>query len=223
MELPGIDPREHRHTLTSIGRANLVSRTTPLIWSAIRRAAGSVSPRPLRVLDVGCGGGHILVGLAGRCTRAGIAAELEGCDMSPVALEYARVLAARARVEHVRFVQVDLASDPWPAGFDVVYCSLFLHHLGDGDAVAMLQRMKDAARHVVIVSDLRRTELGYLFAWFGCRLLSRSRMFHVDGPRSVAAAFTTAEVRALANQAGLDKADIRKCWPQRLLLTWTRD
>ena len=143
--------------------------------------------------------------------------------MSPVALDYARTLAARSRVQQVRFVQLDVVRDPWPTGFDVVHCSLFLHHLADDDAVATLRRMKEAAGKLVVVSDLRRTDLGYLFTWIGCRLLSRSRVFHVDGTRSVEAAFTTGEARALAEQAGLHGAEIRECWPQRFLLTWTRD
>ena len=223
MDQPGLDRREHDHALTSLGRANIISRTSSVVWPTIRNAARSLLNRPLRVLDIACGGGHVAVGLAQRLARAGIAADVQGCDMSPVALDYARTLAARSRVQQVRFVQLDVVRDPWPTGFDVVHCSLFLHHLADDDAVATLRRMKEAAGQLVVVSDLRRTDLGYLFTWIGCRLLSRSRVFHLDGTRSVEAAFTTGEARALAEQAGLHGAEIRECWPQRFLLTWTRD
>jgi 2-polyprenyl-3-methyl-5-hydroxy-6-metoxy-1,4-benzoquinol methylase len=222
MDQPGLDRREHDHALRSLGRANIISRTTSAVWPAIQRAARTKGPGPLRVLDLACGGGHVAVNLAGRLARAGIAADILGCDMSPVALDYARTLAERARVKQVRFVQLDVVRDPWPPGVDVVHCSLFLHHLADDDAVATLRRMKEAARQLVVVSDLRRTDLGYLFAWVGCRMLSRSRVFHVDGARSVMAAFTASEARLLAEQAGLRDADIRECWPQRFLLTWRR-
>ncbi|MCX6545176.1 MAG: methyltransferase domain-containing protein [Acidobacteria bacterium] len=220
MDQPGLDRREHDSALTALGRANIASRTMSVAWPAIQRVARTVSGRPLRVLDIACGGGHVAVNLARRFARAGIAADVLGCDVSPVALEYARTLAARACVQQVRFDQLDAIRDAWPTGFDVVHCSLFLHHLADEEAVETLRRMKDAARHLVVVSDLRRTDLGYLFAWIGCRLLSRSRVFHVDGPLSVAAAFSTAEARALTSQAGLDGAELRECWPQRFLLTW---
>ena len=223
MDQPGLDRREHDHALTSLGRANIISRTAEGVWPAIHRVAQSRNDRPLRILDIACGGGHVAVGLAQRLARAGIAADVQGFDMSPVALDYARTLAARSRLQQVRFVQLDVVRDPWPTGFDVVHCSLFLHHLADDDAVATLRRMKEAAGQLVVVSDLRRTDLGYLFTWIGCRLLSRSRVFHVDGTRSVEAAFTTGEARALAEQAGLHGAEIRECWPQRILLTWTRD
>lgn len=223
MDQPGLDRREHDHALTSLGRANLVSLTTLLVWPAIERVARRLGNRPVRVLDIACGGGHVAVGLARRLARAGMAADVLGCDISEAALNYAKTLAAKARVKEVRFVQLDVLRDAWPTGFDIVHCSLFLHHLADQDAVATLRRMKDAAERLVIVSDLRRTDLGYLFAWVGTRLLSRSRVFHVDGTLSVEAAFATAEARTLAEQADLPDAVIRNCWPQRFLLTWTRE
>ncbi|MCK7504006.1 MAG: hypothetical protein MZV70_07835 [Desulfobacterales bacterium] len=72
----------------------------------------------------------------------------------------------------------------------------------------------------VVVSDLRRTRLGAAFTWAGCRMLSRSDVFRVDGMRSVAAAFTTDEARSLAAAAGLGGAHVSEIWPQRWLLTW---
>jgi len=223
MDQPQLDRHEHDHALASLGRANFVSRSTLAVWPAIQRAARSASAGPLRVLDIACGGGHVAISLAKRMARAGIAADILGCDVSPVALDYARTLAARARVKDVRFIQLDVLRDEWPADVDLVHCSLFLHHLTDDDAIATLRRMKDVARQMVVVSDLQRTDLGYLFAWIGCRMLSRSRVFHVDGTRSVEAAFTASEARTLAEQAGLRDADIRECWPQRFLLTWARN
>jgi 2-polyprenyl-3-methyl-5-hydroxy-6-metoxy-1,4-benzoquinol methylase len=222
MDQPGLDPRAHRQALDSLGRAHRVSRSAAAIWPALREVVPR-SGRPLRILDLACGGGHVVVELVRRCARESVAVEACGADLSPVATAYARALALRAGVQHVTFVTLDVASQPLPGAFDVVLCSLFLHHLDDDEAEALLRRMRDAARRLVVVSDLRRTRLGYLFAWAGCRLLSRSRVFHVDGPRSVEAAFTTDEARRLAEHAGLPGARIVARWPQRFLLTWRPD
>jgi hypothetical protein len=54
----------------------------------------------------------------------------------------------------------------------------------------------------------------------GCHLLSGSRVVHVDGPISVAGAFTPGEALSLAEQAGLQGATLTRHWPQRYLLTW---
>jgi len=220
MDQPGLDAREHRQALTALGRANAVSRTVGVIWPAIRQAARAVEGTPLRILDVASGGGHVAVGLARRAALDGVAVEITGYDLSALAVDYARALAAGAGATSVRFAVADVTNGPWPAVADVVVCCLFLHHLADEEAVALLRRLKSAARQLVVVSDLRRSRTGSLLAWMGCRLLSRSRVFHVDGPRSVAAAFTTAEARALADAAGLAGARVTEHWPQRWVLTW---
>ena len=217
MDQPGLDERAPRHALDALGRGNMVSRTAASIWPPIRSAAAAITSGPVRILDLACGGGHVAVDLARRCARAGISAEVQGYELSPLAVDYARAQAARAGVTGVRFEPLDVVHAPLPSGFDVIHCSLFLHHLLDDEAENMLRRMK-AAGQLVVVSDLRRTSLGLLYTWVGCRLLSRSRVFHVDGVLSVKAAFTTGEARALAHRAGLHGATITNCWPQRFLL-----
>jgi 2-polyprenyl-3-methyl-5-hydroxy-6-metoxy-1,4-benzoquinol methylase len=220
MDQPGLDVRAHQRALAALGRANLVSRTAAALWPAIRRAADPGGTAPLRILDLACGGGHVALDLARRAARAGVAIDVVGYDSSPVAVDFARSLAAREGVGTVRFVRGDAVRGTWPDGIDVVVCTLFLHHLDDEDARSLLARAKDAAQRLVVVSDLRRSRLGYFFAWVGCRLLSRSHVFHVDGARSVAAAFTPEEAEALASGAGLTGARVSAHWPQRWLLTW---
>ncbi len=223
MDQPELDRREHHHALSSLGRMHTVCRSVARLWPPIRRVAARISGRPIRLLDLACGGGHLAVGLAGRCARAGVAADIVGADVSPVAIDYAKALAARSHSSGVSFVRMDAMNGPLPELFDVVICSLFLHHLSEEQAVALLRRMKSAARHLVLVSDLRRTSLGYAVAWAGTRFLSRSHVFHSDGPASVRAAFTTSEARAMAERAGLSGARVTECWPERYLIEWTPD
>ena len=64
--------------------------------------------------------------------------------------------------------------------------------------------------------------LGYLLALIGTRVLSRSPIVHVDGPRSVRAAFTVFEALQLAEHAGLHGATIGWRWPFRFLMEWRR-
>ena len=222
MDQPDLDVRRHVHALDALGRANAVSRTAAAVWPSMRAVSrGTVEP-PLRVLDIACGGGHVLVSLARRAARERMNVDWLAWDMSPVAIDYARTLAGRRGVEGVRFELADALRDPLPAGIDVVLCTLFLHHLGGADAAALLRKMREAARAAVVISDLRRTRLGAAFTWAGCRMLSRSEVFRVDGMRSVAAAFTTDEARDIAAAAGLTGARISEIWPQRWLLTWGR-
>src|SRR5262249_30041831 len=99
---------------------------------------------------------------------------------------------------------------------------LFLHHLIEADARELLRRMAIAARRLVLVDDLRRTQLGYFYAWAGARLLTNSYIVHTDGPLSVRAAFSIAEASQLAREAGWRDVQFRFHWPQRYLMTWKK-
>jgi 2-polyprenyl-3-methyl-5-hydroxy-6-metoxy-1,4-benzoquinol methylase len=109
-----------------------------------------------------------------------------------------------------------------PDGYDVVVSSLFLHHLSDAEALGLLRRLRSAVRRGIVITDLNRHYAGYLLAYLGTRLLTRSPMAHYDGPLSVQAAFNVREVHDLARQAGLDGATIRRVLAMRYLLEWRR-
>lgn len=219
MDDPGLDPAEHERALDGLGRLNAVSASTAPLWPGIVAAARHVGQRPIHVLDLACGGGHVAVALARRAQRAGLSLDVLGADISPVALDYAGRLAAHSGV-CVGFSRLDALHDPLPPGFDVILCSLFFHHLTNDAATELLRKMAAATRRLVLVSDLRRTRLGQVFAWVGCRALSGSRIVRVDGGRSVRAAFTPDEARRLADAAGLAGARVTTRWPQRWVMSW---
>ena len=219
MDQPGLDQRLHQQALSGLRRVNWFSRSSAILWPAIRDLAMHIKGRPLRIVDVACGGGDIVISIARRAARAGIGVEIAGCDISPFAVGHAQRLAVTAGID-ASFFELDALADRLPGDYDVVMCSLFLHHLEESAAVELLKKMSAATRHLMLINDLRRTRTGYLLAWLGCRLLSRSRIVHTDGPLSVAGAFSIDEVFALAHLAGIENAVISRHWPQRFLLTW---
>jgi hypothetical protein len=146
--------------------------------------------------------------------------ELCGCEVSPLALDMARARTAGER--GARFVELAVLRDELPGTHHLTTSSLFLHHLGELDAVRLLARMAAVAERFVLVQDLRRTRLGYVLAWATLRVLTTSDVARSDGPASVRAAFTIAEARALAARAGLADAEVKACWPQRFTIRWAR-
>lgn len=220
MDNPGIPASLHRSALEGIGRVNLFSRTDAILWRALRSVSPSRPHQPLTILDIASGGGDSSIRLAQRFQRSGIPVEIEGSDISPTAIEYAREQAKQRGVTQVKFTLHDVLKETLPdRGWDVVMCSLFLHHLSSEDGLALLKTMRRAARQLVIVDDLRRTRLGYWMAWLGCRILTRSPIVHVDGPLSVAGALTSQEALDLAHQAGWQKPQLKNHFPQRFLLS----
>jgi hypothetical protein len=116
-------------------------------------------------------------------------------------------------------VQGDALTDLPPGPFDLVVSSLFLHHLPDEGVVQLLETAGARAARVHI-EDLCRSRLGLALAWTTLRLVSRSRVAHVDGPRSVRAGWRRRELADLARAAGLSSVRIRRGWPERWILSW---
>ena len=194
MDDPALAVHAHHAALHGLQRINRASRTAATLWPRIE--------------------------LSRRAHRQGFALKVQGCDISDTALQHAALDASRAG-ELVKFVRADVLAEPLPQHYTFIISTLFLHHLSDAQIVALLRKLAAHADHLLI-SDLIRGRSGYTLAWFGTRLLSRSHIVHEDGLRSVRAALTLDEARALANEAGLHDAHFERHWPRRFLMTWSR-
>ena len=221
MDDPQIDTTHHRHALAGLSRVNWWSRTDAAIWNAVRELKTAAPDTPLRILDIACGGGDVAIRLARRFQKSGRSVSIHGCDISETAIQVATEKARRAGVSDVRFSSMNILTDSMvEKDYDVVLCSLFLHHLNDEDSRILLQQMRRGARQLVLIDDLRRCFSGYWLAWIGCRILTRCHIVHVDGPLSVKGAYTTSEALRLCHECGLDGATAKHHWPQRFLLQW---
>ncbi len=221
MDDPRLNVEQHLHALRGLERINRWSASAHALWSPIQVLAGHGPQRTFRVLDIATGAGDVPITLWHRAHRAGVQLKVEGCDRSPVAIAHARHCAQQHRAD-VHFFELDVLSDEIPCGYDVVTCSLFLHHLKHEDVVRLLWSMAQAAGQLVVISDLVRNRIGLVLAYLGTRLLSTSTVVHLDGPRSVRAAYTVDEIRALTVRAGMDNPEIAPCWPCRYLLIWKK-
>ncbi len=220
MDDPSLPEKDHHQALRGLQRVNSLSRTASHVAAAIQRHFRHSAPQSLRILDIACGGGDVTLNVARQLRRAGMDASITGWDCSPTAVQFAQRQAADHRVDGVHFELADALATSSTQTFDVVYCTLFLHHLTNDQAEKLLSSMWRLATRLVIIDDLRRSKLGYLLAIVGCRLLSRSPIVHVDGPLSVRAAFTDAEIVSLSDRCQLPRPSIHHHWPHRFLLSW---
>jgi SAM-dependent methyltransferase len=185
---------------------------------ASRLAAGE----EVRVLDVATGSGDIPLALTRWARRAGRRLRVVATDLHPQTLELARDHTRADPDVEVR--EADALALPFADGeFHIALCSTALHHFDEPEAVAVLRELDRVASHGVVVGDLLRSRAGLL----GARLLAatlwrRHPITRHDGPVSVRAAFTPAELRGLAAAAGLAGARVRAHPPFRLSLVLDR-
>jgi ubiquinone/menaquinone biosynthesis C-methylase UbiE len=92
--------------------------------------------------------------------------------------------------------------------FDVVGCSLFIHHLEPPEIVRFLAEATRCARHAFIINDLRRGRFHWLAAAAG-RIIYRSRITRHDATASVSRAYTMPELRQILKDAGYRSSEIK--------------
>ena len=219
MDDPSLDPAVHAKALRGLSRLNLLSRNVSITWHELRRMFPPSIDTPLTLLDLASGAGDLPLALAKRAQVERIDLRVRGCDVSPVAVEFANK-EARLQASDVEFFVHDAINDSLGEQYDFVMASLFFHHLSDEEAIGMLAKMKSLARRGILVNDLSRGYAWYGLVWIGSRIVTTSYVVHVDGPRSIASAFTPSEFQSLAIQAGLKNGTTRVRWPARFIYSW---
>jgi ubiquinone biosynthesis O-methyltransferase len=161
-----------------------------------------------RVLDIGCGPGHIAISLALRNTSWNIV----GCDLSENMIERATQHAKKAGVsDRVSFVKGEANCLPFPDGsFDLVVSHFVLHHIEKPESM-----FDESARVVrgggkVMIKDLRRQSkykaaILLAFSKYVLRYDERQMQMYRD---SIHAALTPKEVRAALNRSRLSMAKL---------------
>jgi len=164
------------------------------------------SDRP-RLLDVGCGSGDVTAALRraldGRLAAAAVDIKLLHLQAAPG--ELLRVVADARRLPFA------------PGTFDVVTASLFLHHFDEDALPALLRGLYALARRAVVVNDLRRARVPYVFGRTVFPLLFKSRVSVEDGLISIRSSFREPDLRAAFAAAGVPAVRIERTWPYRLL------
>jgi SAM-dependent methyltransferase len=201
----GVEPDEARRSLADIrfvnrwlgNRGRFVGAVLPYLRS---------SPRP-RLLDVGCGSGDVPVVLR-RLLRGRLAAA--AVDI--------KLLHLQAAPRDLLRVVADARTLPFaPGTFDVVTASLFLHHFEEHQLPDLLRSLYALARRALVVNDLRRARVPYVFGKLVFPVLFRSRVSVEDGLVSIRRSFREPELQAAFAAAGVPAVRIERNWPYRLL------
>jgi 2-polyprenyl-3-methyl-5-hydroxy-6-metoxy-1,4-benzoquinol methylase len=222
MDDPNLDRDEHVRALRGLRRINAWTRNASLAWQHVSKAARESSDRPLRVLYIATGAADIPIALLKMGASRGVKLSIDACDVSDLAIAFAAEKCSVAKVA-VRLFRHDILRDEIPDQYDVVMCSQFLHHLTDEDAELVLHKMKSAAAKRVVVVDLERGFVNWCQVWFATRVLTRSKVVHLDGPQSIRAAFSVAEINRIAQEVGFAQFAIRRKWPCRFVLVGETD
>lgn len=191
------------HNLRDIRRINRYLGGTAVVRAHLPALlAGVPHGETVSILDVATGSGDIPLALVRWGRRNGYDIRVLATDIADDVLAVAR--DETAGEPRIVIEACDVRALPYhDRAFDVVTCSLALHHLAHADAVRALAEMGRVARRGIIVNDLVRTWPGYVGAWLVGIVTTTNRLTRHDAPLSVLRAWTPDELRAMAAEAGL--------------------
>jgi 2-polyprenyl-3-methyl-5-hydroxy-6-metoxy-1,4-benzoquinol methylase len=170
------------------------------------------SPATNTILDIGFGGGDILLRLAGWAQRDGFQIQATGIDKNPEAMGVVRERKWPANFEFFEKSTDQLIEEN--RKFDFVISNHLLHHFNDRETLKLFDQAEMLAVKRVIFSDIIRSAAGYyLFA------LGTSPFFHhsyvvSDGLISIRRSFTVEEMRRLCP----DGWRVHRIFPFRMVI-----
>ena len=198
MDRPQPVSAELQRDLHNIRRLNRWFGSYDLISSFLR---SWIKPgERLRIVDLATGSGDIPRLIADHARRVGADVRIDAVDQQAATLEIAKKLSAN--YSNIEFVQANILQWEPSEPYDIVLCTLALHHFSEPDAVGVLQRCRKLSRRFVLVSDLRRGWLGTIGVYLLTATFFSEPMTKYDARLSVARAFSFSEMRDLAESAG---------------------
>jgi ubiquinone/menaquinone biosynthesis C-methylase UbiE len=106
------------------------------------------------------------------------------------------------------------------SAFDLVSCTLFLHHLAPEEVVKFARESLRVSRIAVLVNDLVRNPFHLALAYAGVPIY-RSRITRNDAPASVKQAYTIEEMSGFFRTAGAAKVEAQKHFLFRMgVIAW---
>ena len=198
MDRPQLVSSELEKDLRNIRQLNRFFGSHRLILHFLRRW---IKPGDhVRIVDLATGSGDIPRLIIDYAQKIGAKVEIDALDRQSATLEIARKLSGN--YPEISYIDANILEWQPADPYDIVLCSLALHHFSDEDAVRLLRRCRELSHKFVLVSDLRRGLLATIGVYLLTVLIFREPMTRYDGRVSAARAFSFAELDDLAGRAG---------------------
>jgi 2-polyprenyl-3-methyl-5-hydroxy-6-metoxy-1,4-benzoquinol methylase len=177
--------------------------------------------QPLRVCEIGCGGGDNLFAIYKYCLRNDIPVVFTGIDLNPKCIAFAQQQYPQLPCE---WICSDYASVVFVSNQpDIIFSSLFCHHFTNEQLVPMLKWLKQNCKKGFFINDLQRHWLAYYLIKYITKFFSRSYLVKNDACISVARSFIKQDWKNLFQQAGIENYSINWRWAFRFLVIFKKN
>jgi len=212
MDEPDIPEHELRQNLRELETVNTLLGGYSVVLNALSRMQwGS---EPVRIMDMGCGGGDMLRAISKWAKQKGYNVSLTGIDYNPVMIQYATEHSQGYKnidYRHLSIFDEQLLKERT----DIIVCSLFCHHFKNEELIPLLKRMKNIATKAIIVNDLHRHWFAYYAISILTSIFSKTYLVKHDAKLSVARAFNRKDLEEIMKAADIAHYSLNWRWAWR--------
>lgn len=210
MDRPGQDTQLLREDLRVLEKINRFLGGHRIALHYVRELLGTRNiRRPLTILDLATGSADVPRSIVQWARANDVRLQITAVDANPEILRLAKESCVGWPEIHIE--QENLLALPYAsASFDIVLCALALHHFSETDVVAILSRIRDIARGGYAVNDLRRNRVAIWLSKLMAHTIITNPIARFDAPASCERAFTVAEIRELAQRAGMRYSQVHR-------------
>lgn len=195
MDDPDCDPDRLRATLERFTVVNRLVAAWGTVYRTRVRPALAAASGPVRLVDIGCGGGDVLRGLVARARADGFDVTAVGIDPDARSLAVAQAARPERGIEYRLTDSTRLVETG--ERFDVAFSSHVLHHLTPAELRTVLDDSARLATRLALHSDIARSRLAYAAYAVGITPLAPGTFLRTDGLRSIRRSWTHAELAEL--------------------------
>ena len=188
-----------RDTLDKLETINRLLGGNSVTISGLKKILKNQSKnKTITIVDLGCGNGDILRDVAQFGRKNNYSFKLTGIDANLAAIDYAKELSKD--YSELNFKKIDVFSEDFKEqSFDIVLCTLFLHHFKNEELIPFLKTITEKATIGIVVNDLHRHRLAYyLFKLIG--FFIKNEMVREDGLTSILRAFKKKDLENIAKE-----------------------
>ena len=202
-------------TLRDLDKVNKWLGGNQITLEGIKKIISTTSPgKPVRIVDVGCGNGMMLRQVAEYGRKNNVNLELLGIDANPYAIEIAEGLAKD--YPEIKFEAINIFSTSFAEKkYDIVLCTLTLHHFEDAKIEQLLKVFLESARLGIVINDLQRSRAAYYLFQVFCAVFIHNEIAREDGLTSILRGFRKSDLEKFSRKFKVKYQKIRWKWAFR--------
>ena len=170
--------------------------------------------KKISIIDVGCGNGDMLRTLADYGIKHHLNFKLTGIDANAFTINHAKELSSN--YPNISYRCEDVFGNDFAAlKYDIVLCTLTLHHFKDDAIMALMTIFNTNSRVGIVINDLHRSAISYRLFQVLCFVFRLNSMSREDGLVSILRGFKKNELVYFSKKLKFSNYKIQWKWAFR--------